>query len=639
MIIENFKYMPEPTPNFSAKPLTAKAKSRKKVVRRRPPVKKETMPSKREIDRQLESIYEDEGGKIPNMREIQKVKRGSPVLGFFFTVLVVGALVAGLAWAGFFLLPSADKFSESNINLEIIGPQFTALGATTTYTINYKNNDQTALTNAVLSVNYPEGFVFTASSISSSNAGHTEWTLDNINPSGEGSLAITGRSYGSLDQKFSWRIFLNYQPANFNSEMKKAATLETQIDRSPLKISISAPDKITTGQEVAITFKVSSNEPWPVNKLELEPLWPENFYLVSSSPKIQNNKWLISIITPTSSPAPTEFVFRVQGKFSENAEGLIPIKARLFLPLNEKQKRYQVAESEIKTELAKNILSFNLAINGSLKDLASQPGDTLNITLSFKNNNQTDLSKGTLKLILDAPALKRISLLNWKEINDKYDGAITGEQISDTARRGVMVWNSSKIPALAKIKAGQEITVDVRLPLKTGQGLSLPDLKEYKISATAEASFTDSTKAGQTVSSNPIIITVNSDLKFERRDEVSAKAGEAEEHAVKWVLTNGFHPLKNITLSADLYGDIKFETPTTPPAGTANYDESAKRFTWTIPDMPESVDVLALPFTVTLNKKNPTQNTLVSKVHVQAEDTITGQKLDFMGDEISLVAE
>ena len=104
MIIENFKYMPEPTPNFSAKPLTAKAKSRKKVVRRRPPVKKETMPSKREIDRRLESIYEDEGGKIPNMREIQKVKRGSPVLGFFFTVLVVGALVAGLAWAGFFLV-------------------------------------------------------------------------------------------------------------------------------------------------------------------------------------------------------------------------------------------------------------------------------------------------------------------------------------------------------------------------------------------------------------------------------------------------------------------------------------------------------------------------------------------------------
>ena len=52
--------------------------------------------------------------------------------------------------------------------------------------------------------------------------------------------------------------------------------------------------------------------------------------------------------------------------------------------------------------------------------------------------------------------------------------------------------------------------------------------------------------------------------------------------------------------------------------------------------MPESVDVLSLPFTVTINKNNPTQNTLVSKVHVQAEDTVTGEKLDFLGDEISL---
>lgn len=634
--------MPEATPNFSVKSLTAMDKPKKKVVRRRAPVKKEVMPTKREIDRQLESIYEDSNGKIPNMREIQKVKKGSPVLGFFFTILVVGALVAGLAWAGFFLLPGADKFSESNIDLEIVGPQFTALGATTTYTINYKNNEKTALTNAVLSVNYPEGFVFTASSVSSSNVGHTEWLLENINPDGAGSIAISGRAYGSLDQKFSWRVFLNYQPANFNSEMKKVATLETQIDRSPLTISISAPDKITTGQETIITFKVSSDGGWPVNKLELEPVWPENFYLVSSTPKIQNNKWLINIITPTSSPTysntPTEFVFTAQGKFSESAEGLTPIKARLFLPLNDKQKRYQVAESEIKTELAKNILSFNLAINGSLKDLSSQPGDILNITLSFKNNNQTDVSKGALKLILDAPSLKKISLLNWKDITDKYDGTLTGQQSSDTMRRGTIIWTSANIPELAKIKAGQEITVDVRLPLKTGQDLSLPDLKEYKISAMAEASFTDSAKAGQTVSGNPIVITVNSDLKFERRDEVSAKAGGAEEHDIKWVLTNGFHPLKNLVLSADLYGDITMETSTA-PAGTIDYDKDTKHFIWIVPDMPESVDVLALPFTVTLNKKNPTQNTLVSKVHVQAEDTITGQKLDFMGDEISLAAD
>jgi len=46
--------------------------------------------------------------------------------------------------------------------------------------------------------------------------------------------------------------------------------------------------------------------------------------------------------------------------------------------------------------------------------------------------------------------------------------------------------------------------------------------------------------------------------------------------------------------------------------------------------------VLALPITITLNSINPTQELLVSKTHVQAEDTVTGEKLDFLGEETSL---
>ena len=133
----------------------------------------------------------------------------------------------------------------------------------------------------------------------------------------------------------------------------------------------------------------------------------------------------------------------------------------------------------------------------------------------------------------------------------------------------------------------------------------------------------------------PTFSVVNSDLKFEARDTVSG-SGNGEKHQINWVLTNNFHPLKNITLLADVYGDVSVELPTTAPAGEINFNAASKKITWNIPSMPESVDVLALPFTITLNKTNPTQELLVSKVHIQAEDTITGEKLDFMGEEIGL---
>jgi len=174
------------------------------------------------------------------------------------------------------------------------------------------------------------------------------------------------------------------------------------------------------------------------------------------------------------------------------------------------------------------------------------------------------------------------------------------------------------------------------LPLKDANNSDLSLFSEYKMPVTAEIKFTDLNGAGQTVSANPIMITVNSDLKFETRDTVTTDAAAREVHNIEWILNNTFHPLKNIILTADVYGDIIWPSVSTTPAGTAQFDIDQKKITWSITEMPESIDVLAWPFTLTISKKNFSQTTLVSKVHVQAEDAITGEKLDFMGDETPL---
>ena len=130
---------------------------------------------------------------------------------------------------------------------------------------------------------------------------------------------------------------------------------------------------------------------------------------------------------------------------------------------------------------------------------------------------------------------------------------------------------------------------------------------------------------------NPINITLNSNLALDVRDSIN----DENDHEISWVLTNDFHALKNLELSASLYGDISV-TLGTAPAGEVKYDENEKKITWAIPEMPESVDTLALPFTVKINAKNPTQNTLVSKIRVKALDAVTNQTIEFMGDEVGV---
>jgi hypothetical protein len=626
-------------PSFSSKPLVeaegAEIKKKKTVRKKRETKKPEEGSTKQtKLSRQLTQIYQDNEGHLPDMRKIKIKKRNS---GFkaFFTIIFVGGLLAAVAWIGLYLMPGNKKFSEDQINLTIAGPQDVTAGTTTTYKIRYENNQSLALKKATLNVQYPEGFTFISSDIEAKNPGHTEWELNDIGAHKKNEIAITGITYGSLNQKQSWRVFLTYQPENFGSELQKASFLDVSVANPPYSLAISGPSKSITGNAAEYTFTVKKEYDSQTNKLELKPSWPKNFFITSSSPALsKDSKWTIepNKATSSTSSVSTNWTFKIIGKFSSSTENSGDISGTLFTTNNKSS--FALATAKTTTELTQNDLDLSLAINGSLANFSSQPGDTLNITLALKNQSANDLKNVTLKLILDTPSAKNQSLLNWSKIEDKFDGDRQGIQISDSVRRGEITWNKAKIPNLAKINKNGDVGLDIQLPIKDNSSLDLSTLKgTSQITAVAEVTFKDADGVSHTFSSNQIVITVNSDFKFEARDSVS---GNGEKHSVNWVLTNNFHPLKNIVMSADIYGDAKVDLPNPAPAGEINFDSANKKITWTIAEMPESVDTLALPIMVTLNKINPTQELLISKVHIQAEDTVTGEKFDFMGEEVGL---
>lgn len=636
--------MPDETPSFSAKSLSESSSPKNAPKKRR--VSKTSSPAGKkqtQIARQLTQIYQDKEGRLPDMRNI-KMKKRHPVLKFSFTLLLVGALLAAAAWAGFFLMPNTKKFSENQVALNIDGPKKFIAGATTTYKITYSNEQGLILKNATLNVQYPEGFVFLSSEPSAKNTGHTEWFLGEIAPQKKREVIITGLTYGSSNQKQSWRAFLTYQPENFGSELQKAAIFDVVAEKSPFSLAISGPDKITVGNSAEYVFTVKKEYDSQINKLTLKPSWPQNFFIISSTPAIGKDlTWIIEPNKVSSSTANfTEKKIKLIGKFSptpQTAEGTSPINsgditASLFATAN--NNAYELATAKISTALAQNNLGFGLAINGSLGNLSAQPGDSLNISLTLKNESSNALKNASLKLTLDAPSAKKQSLLDWAKLEDKYDGDVRGIQINSALRRGEITWNKNKIPDLAKINKDQEIAVDIRLPIKNNEAINFSDLAtSSQITALAEVSFTDQNNVSRTYSSNQIIIVVNSDLKFETRNTVSTDNG-AEKHQITWVLTNNFHPLKNLILAAEIYGNAKTEISAPAPAGEAKLDSAGKKLTWTIPEMPLETDTLALPFVVALTDPNPTQEILISKVHVQAEDTVTGERLDFMGEETRL---
>lgn len=581
------------------------------------------------IKETLNTIYQDDTGSMPDMKAM-RIKKSNTILKFFSTLLILGALGAAAIWLGLFYLPNRDKTATA-VTLTLSGPTEITQGVTTTYTLTYKNNTGDSIENATVNIYYPAGFVFSQSSQAPRNTGDNEWVISSLAPREEKSFTITGASFATINTKQSWRAFFNYRTKNVNSELQQLATLETTIVKSPYTISIMGPDKVVTGNEVEYTFQVKNDGGTWVKDMYVVPRLPDGFSITTTSqPLDKSRRWTIKTTATTTTP-PTALPIKVRGIFASSTAENPTLGAALALLLPGGNKTSELVSSELKLSLAKSELSLLVAINGSVGDSVVAPGGELNVTVRLKNASASDIKNVTIRLVFDAPSVTRQSLLKWTELEDENKGDVRGEQITESLRRGIITWNSQLIPALAKIKPNGEALIDIRLPIKNADEFELGAVKDPTALVIASATYTDRNNTSQTLTANPITLTFNSDTTFEARDIVNGS-----EHDISWVINNTFHPLKNIEISATAFGDINWVATDKPTAGDLTYNEKDKKIIWKIATMPESVDVLTAPFTITLNKDNPTQNTLVSKVHVIAEDTITGKIIDFYGNEIIL---
>ena len=609
----------------------------KKRGRQRKVVSSETMSSydRQKMDRQLQDIYEDDGGKLPNMREIKRVQGGSFIAGLFKFVFSL-AILAALVWAGFLFLPTVSHFDNSQVDLSIQGPQNFVVGATTTYSVIFKNKQSVNLNKISLTINYPQGFIYSQSTLPPNNAGKNEWDIGTLKPNEEKTLQITGNSFGSLGTAASWRALLNYTPENFNSEMQKIATLDVKPDQAPMSVAIAGLDKVAVGSTSTYTITINSADNLANKNLTVTPAFPDNFIITSSSLPLEKNVWNIKATSSTTSTPVNQYTITFAGQFKDGSADTSALKVQVSQVDQVAMTNYLLAETTLQTELIKNAVIVNTAINGSLTDFDSKPGEVLNFTVAVKNAGKEDINNAKIQLVIDSPSFKKQSILAWSNIADKNDGDINGSQISDSIRRATLTWDKDKNKNLASIKTGAQTNLDFQLPLKNSEQAPWSSVDGYQIMVTTTLTYTDKTGAIQTITGNSIVITLNSDISFKQKNEVSADNKEREKHDITWILSNTYHALKNVTVSADLFGDITFATASSTPAGTLQFDQTSKHLTWSIPELTENSDVLALPFSVTINQKNPTQNTLISKVHIQAQDSVTGKQLELTSDEVPL---
>ncbi len=232
-----------------------------------------------------------EGNTSLHMEGEPEVKT-HPLLKKFLTGALLFLVVAvGIALYMFF--GGGNQVSSANVDIKIVGPATVASGEQIDLGVSLINENRTALSNVVLTVEYPEG----AKADQNTTEPLTR-TAENIKNIDKGSVHTTTTKlvlFGDKDAVKTLTFKMEYTVAGSNARFTKEKKYDVVIGSSPLLINITAPQEVNSGQQFQLQVTVTSNSGALLKGVLVKAEYPYGFAYTDSSlaPESDKQTWNI----------------------------------------------------------------------------------------------------------------------------------------------------------------------------------------------------------------------------------------------------------------------------------------------------------------------------------------------------------
>lgn len=562
---------------------------------------------KKDIDRSLSEIYQDDGGKRINVREVDiKPKRN------LFTRIGVVALyiliAAGIAAGAYYWVISRDADS-STVDLKISAPDELVANELFEYKIDYKNQENASLADLQLTLVYPDNFIFESSTPSPSD-NNNSWRLPELRQFGSGQVIVRGRLIAPVGAQNLLFADLNYRPSNITSEFKKSSSLETVLISSGLDSSIVAPTSVLVGQEAELVVKYKPQEKNFIDGFNVRFGELENLEF----PKADYGEGVTMLepgVFTIDKIGEEERELRLKFKFKDKKNDKEDLKVYFEYRPKEVSRAYNFEEKTFSIEVVKNSLNLTLIANGEASDQGVDFGQTLNYSISYVNKGLQPMNDVIIMAVLEGEAL------DWRKLSDNNNGNVTGRTI---------VWTKEEVPALASISKDQEGTIDFSIPVRTVNEASL--IRDFEIKGYAQFAVGGKTeelsKENEANRSNQLTVKINSDVMLDEavryfdEDNIAVgtgplppQVGQTSTFKVYWQITNSLHELGALKVTTTLPNYVDWDGKEQTDAGTLTYDEASNQVTWLIGRLPLSASYVEAEFSISLRPKTTDINKLL----------------------------
>ncbi|MBU4216454.1 hypothetical protein L6270_01125 [Candidatus Parcubacteria bacterium] len=569
-----------------------------------------------EIEESLNEIYQDDDGKMVDVKKFKVLKKH----GFFFWFFMFVFLVGGFGGGGYYaynkfivnqgLNATAVDFTIETKNEVTVGEEFF-------YTINYGNPSNTInLKNVVVSVTYPDNFIF-IDSFPPSNENNSRWDIGDVKAGVNGKIKIKGIMIGEEGKSGILAAKMDYMPENFSSEFKKETSAMTQIKDIGMNIDLDYSSNVLVDEVNDLTIRFSARDNNFINNFRISQEVNENVEIVKpkTAPAgddlakysvIRPGVWQVDEVTANEKIIPIKFKFIKKG----TEEQVIVLN---FEKLVGDSKYVKFYSKELKLSVIKSDLNLTMIINGKRDDQGINFGDTLNYSLVYKNGGDAEMKDVVLMAVLDG------DFLNWTTLGDAAKGKVKGNMI---------IWTKNEIPELASIAPDKDGTIDFSINLMDLNVEKMTADKSYAITSYAQFAVGDqsnNTDAKKNENkSNVIINKINSNLKLNEQvryfsaDNVPVgsgpnppKAGQVTSYKVYWNLSNSLHELGDVKVTTKLPDYVTFANKANFSVGSLDYNETTREVTWTISRLPALAMESNAEFSISIKPTDDDKNRIM----------------------------
>ena len=505
---------------------------------------------------------------------------------FFFSLAF---FVLTLLYASYVFFAGGNVVSNDNIDISILGNNFTPGGEDLSLVVGITNRNSSSLDLADLVIEYPKSV---GGEGTSNGVERLRQSLGTIPAGSVRNENLKVALFGEQGSVRTIQISLEYRVEGSNGIFVKKKSYDVTISSTPLNISVDAPSVASPNQDVTLKIKTTLNATYTAPKILLKVDYPVGFQFGSAvpAPSIGNNIWNLGDLSPGA-----ENNISITGKMSDVADG----EEKIFNIVggsqgSEDKSTIDVVFNSLPYSIAikKPFIEAQLFVNGAYsKEYAVNSKSPIKAEIKWINNLDTKVNDLQITAKISGNAVDRKTI---SAESGFYDSATNS-----------IVWDKNSKSDFSEINPGDSGSVNFSIsPLalfSAMDGILSNPVINVDISISGKQMVSGYATA-ELSNSNNGVIKIISDVgfvanalyysgSFTNTGPIPPKVEKETSYTIVWSLSNTANNISNAVVRSSLPSWIKFSNIISPSTEDLTYNSSTREIVWNTGGIPKGAGI------------------------------------------------